>query len=126
VVNFSKIEVDLPLPAVDVDNLSTDQKYLYQMCEAINKGAVSSHLANRNPGKISHSRWLTTANRVLRLYVATETPSTQLKIITEYIIKVYAPTWFAIKTKPSCTDGSRHLFALIIKSRYLPDAIKIS
>ena len=40
---------------------------------------------------MAHSRWLTTANRILRLYVSTDKPSQALKIIIEYIMKVYAP-----------------------------------
>ena len=32
-------------------------------------------------------------------------------------MKVYAPMWFAIKSKPSCKDGSKHLWMTI---HYLP------
>ncbi|KAJ2945333.1 hypothetical protein O0L34_g9424 [Tuta absoluta] len=52
-----------------VKTLSTDQKYLYDICEAVSSGVCSVELANRQPGKMAHSRWLTTANRILRLYV---------------------------------------------------------
>ena len=68
---------------------------------------------------MNHSRWLTNANRTLRLYVSTPNPSYELKEPVVFIIKVYAPMWFAIKMKPSCKDGGRHLFQAIAKYRYL-------
>ena len=68
---------------------------------------------------MNHSRWLTVANRTLRLYVSTLDPSYELKELVVFIIKVYAPMWFAIKIKPSSKDGGRHLFQAIAKSRYL-------
>jgi hypothetical protein len=72
-----------------------------------------------------HSRWLTTANRLLRLYISTKNPSTNLKILTNYVMKVYAPSWFTIKMKPSCTQGTRHLFETVCLSRYLPEELKL-
>lgn len=122
VANFAVIHAELPV--ADTNDLSTDQKYLYQICIAIGTGEVSSSLANRDPGKMAHSRWLTTANRILRVYVGTENPSSELQIIAEYIVKVYAPTWFEIKSKPFCTDGPIHLFGIVNKSRYVADRIK--
>ena len=65
VVNFGKINVTLP--QVDVDVLSTDKKYLYEMCQGISDGNVNISLCRRDPGRMCHSRWLTTANRILRL-----------------------------------------------------------
>ncbi|KAB0804159.1 hypothetical protein PPYR_01129, partial [Photinus pyralis] len=73
---------------------------------------------------LSHSRWLTTANRVLRLYIATYNPTFELKTIATFVVKVYAPMWFLIKRYPSCKDGSRHLCQLIQLSRYLSDELK--
>ena len=122
VVEFEKIETILPL--VDLQTINTDAKYLYEMCQAVSTGIVTEDLALKAPGKMSHSRWLTTANRVLRLYVATKEPSQNLKILTEFIIKVYAVCWFEIKCHWSCKDGARHLFSIISRSRYLPEELK--
>lgn len=119
---FEKIETTLP--AITPSELSTDQQYLYEICTAISSGNISLSLSQRGPGKLNHSRWLTTANRILRLYVATENPSTNLKILTQYIMKVYAVSWFEIKSKPSCRHGSKHFFGIIQKSRFLPAEIK--
>nr|CAH7731779.1 unnamed protein product [Callosobruchus chinensis] len=91
VVQFTAINCDLP--EVDAKDLSTDQ-------QSIKNGNCPKILLERNPGKLAHSRWVTTANRVLRLYASTENPSENLKVITDFIMKLYAPMWFRIKTKP--------------------------
>lgn len=121
-VDFEKIEVNLPV--VDLKTLSTDQKYLYEICQGISLGNVSTSLSQREPGKMAHSRWVTTANRILRLYVSTISPSENLKILAQYVVKVYAPTWFEIKCHSSCGNGTTHLFGMIQKSRYLPIEFK--
>jgi len=46
---------------------------------------------------MAHSRWLTTASRALRLYVSTEKPSSNFKLVVQYIMMVYTPMWFKIK-----------------------------
>ncbi|CAH1998449.1 unnamed protein product [Acanthoscelides obtectus] len=112
------------LPELSAKDISTDQKYLYRMVEAISTGVFPSDLANKSPGKMSHARWLTRANRILRLYVSVETPPESLTILATYVIKVYAPIWFSIKSHSSCKDGSRHFFKLIELSRYLPANLK--
>ncbi|KAG0711470.1 hypothetical protein GWK47_020547 [Chionoecetes opilio] len=106
------------MPSTLPDDLSTDKKYLHDMCNAISVGVCPVDLSLRNPGLMNHSRWLTTGNRILRLYVSTANPSDQLKELVLFIVRVYAPMWFAIKMKPSCKDGGRHVFETINKSRY--------
>lgn len=69
-------------------SLSTDQKYLFEICHAVASGVCSEELANRQPGNMSHSCWLTTVNRILRLYVGTNKPSQKLRVLVDYIMKV--------------------------------------
>ena len=64
VVAFAPIDVKLP-NMTDV-RLSTDQQYLYEMCNAVASGSCSIHLSRREPGKLSHARWLTGANMFQR------------------------------------------------------------
>lgn len=65
---------------------------MYEIYKAVTFGSCSSELALRNPGKISHARWFTTANSILgRLYIGTEIPSDNLKIISTYVVQVYVP-----------------------------------
>lgn len=122
IVEFSKINGELPV--ISEAELSTDQKYLYDMCVAVNTGNCSFVLSKRDPGKIVHSRWLTTANRILRLYVATSEPNQNLMTLATFIIKVYAPIWFSIKQKSSCVQGAKHLFKMVQFCEYLPEDLK--
>lgn len=117
VKKFASIASELPV--IDSLILSTDQKYLYDICTAIKSGMCKSGLAERNPGNMSHSRWLTTANHILRVYIGTLKPTKNLKEIVLFIIKVYAPTWFSIKKQNSCTKGAEILWKFIQNSRYL-------
>ena len=64
------------------------------VCITESSGNCSLDLSLRNPEKIAHSRSLTLANRVLRLYVATGNPTENLKTLTMYSMKVYVPVWF--------------------------------
>lgn len=86
--------------------LTTDAKYLYKMALAVSSGEVSADLSNIKPGPIAHSRWITKASRVLRLYVTTNKPSKNLKILANYIMKVYTPMYFSIKFYHSVVYGS--------------------
>ena len=121
-VVFTPIQSDLP--AMIAADLSTDQMYLYDLCDVVSKWICSAALLRRNPGALSHSRWLTAANRLLRLYVSTGDPSDNLTILVTCIVKVYAPMWFLIKSKQSCKDGARHLLETVYKSCYFPDKLE--
>lgn len=70
------------------NDLSSDQKYLFEISQAISKGSCSIQLAKKKPGTINHARWLTLANNILREYMATEKPSENLNLLVEFIIKV--------------------------------------
>lgn len=121
IVKFVSIPTDLP---IFISELSTDQKYLFEICHAISRGKCTAGLANRQPGKISHSRWLTTANNLLRLYISTEQPSSELFELANYIVKVYAPSWFRIKRKSKCTDRAKNLWYLANTARYLTEDLR--
>ena len=110
---------NMPPKVEKSSSLSTDAKYLYEMACAVSEGFCSNDLANIKPGPVVHSRWLTKASRILRLYVTTSKPSSNLQTLATYIIKVYVPMYFQIKYYSSVVYGSA-LFAKFIKySRYL-------
>lgn len=88
---------------IDSNDLSTDQKYLFDMCTVVSLGDCPLDHSLRNPGLINHNRWLTMANRILRLYVATVSPSDGLKMLAIFILTVYTPMWFEIKSSPLYT-----------------------
>ena len=104
---------------LDSTELSTDQQYLLQIYNAVSSGECPNELALKNPGKMHHARWLTTANRILRLCVSEPSPSSDLLVIVNYIMKVYAPVWFSIKCNPSVSQGAKHLHKMINASRFL-------
>ena len=60
-------------------------------------------------GKISHARWLTTANRFLRLWVSKHNfkgkDLKNLEMIVEFIVAVYYPMWFEAKIKHHLSNG---------------------
>lgn len=67
VIDFIPIKGDLPyIPSTE---LSTDQKYLFYIPHSISEGFVSDGVADRQAGKMNHARWLTTANKILRLFI---------------------------------------------------------
>lgn len=116
VVKFNPIDCDIP-SIVKVD-VSSDQQYLYDMA-CVRTGNCSQDQSLKKPGPLSHAKWITTASRILRLYVATDNPSPELKAFVTFVLKVYVPSWFRIKRNPSCTERSRHVWAVI---QDLPDA----
>ena len=121
VLNFPRITLNDEF--VDVLNrsldLSSDQKYLRDILIIISTGIIPVNFENRSPGKIGYARWLTTANRVLRLYITCISPSDDLCIIKSYIVNVYARMWFNIKYKSTLKYGAIHLYNLICYSRSL-------
>jgi len=112
VVEFEKINTtDMPILRKEVvEDLSNDQKYLYEIIDCIQKGACRAEISAKKPGPLNHARFLTLANRILRLYVASSNPSNSLKFLTQYVVKVYGPMWFLIKLNPQLSEGPRHLF----------------
>ena len=83
VVKYKKIPVDQCDINFEYDKLSCDQKYLLDICNAVITGHCPDNLANRSPGNLNLSRWLTTANRILRFYISDKKPSKNLKLLTE-------------------------------------------
>ena len=71
-----------------------------------------------------HARWLTLATRILCLYTKTETPSENLKNLTQYIIQVYTLTWFLIKRSSSFHTYHSILFEIIQQIKKKDEVIK--
>lgn len=127
IVKFEPIPFTCPENLPDIAHtLSSDQKYLFEFCTALSKGQISDEMAKRSPGTLAMARWTVTANRILRLYVSTNTPSNNLKQMTKYVMNSYAPILFKIKHKSSIVFGPIHLFNMIESSRTLPaDMIEV-
>ena len=92
VINFRKINAELiDIPPAIYKDLSNDQKYLFRIVNAIIAGECGEDLKAASPGKLCHARWLTMANRILRTYISTENPSSNLKLLVKFFLKVYVP-----------------------------------
>ena len=78
-------------------------------------GIPIKKLENINLPTIHKARWLTTAIRILRLYVQTENPSPTLKKAVKFIIMWYFPMFCDIKRYPLVQDAPRHYFKAIRK-----------
>lgn len=101
-----------------------DQSYLYRMVRSVHTGECDDRLASEKPGAISTARWLTTASRILRFYVTCAKPPVILKKLAEFVMKVYAPFWFLVKSQPLAIHGSRHVFKYISWIRQLPEDVQ--
>lgn len=123
IVNYAIIPTNLPSK---LENLSKDQQYLYirYMRSYINRKYDTKFKEKKNSGFMSHARWLTTANRILRLYIGTKRPTHNLKLLTTFIIKMYAPIWFRIKSNSKCFNGDVNFHQIIILSRNLSDSLR--
>lgn len=111
VTTFNQIETSLkPLDDKIWKDLSRDQQLLYRYVMAVATGTVSETLVGQVAGPINHSRWLTLAIRLLQLYTRTENPTTGLDLVTKFIVQVYAPSWFTIKSHSKFTAGPSNLF----------------
>ena len=115
------------MPQSVKSDLSEDQKYLLKACIAVQLGHnntdpdILKFLSTASPGRLHHARWITRANRILRLYIGTEEPSTELVQLVAYIVNVYAPCWYQIKRHPLCFHGARNFFFIITCNRLLLD-----
>ena len=95
---FTKIDAGPPLIQLSQDvinSLSTDQSYAYKITEAIRTGQVPKTLANLQIGPVNHSRWLTSAYRMCRIWISKHGLSKKdvrkLKPIVGFIVGVYIP-----------------------------------
>lgn len=119
VKNFMAISLENMPQNFEKGDLSTDEDYIIEIATAVSTGICPVNLANKKTGPMHNARWLTTASRVLRLYVATDKPSENLIILVKYIMQVYVPMYFNVKSRNSSVFGSVHLFNFITYTRSL-------
>ncbi|KAJ8358166.1 hypothetical protein AAFF_G00028790 [Aldrovandia affinis] len=110
--NFTRIFVGPPLIRLHdkiIQDLSTDQHYGYRIVCAVRDGVLPAMLALLEIRPVNHSHWLTTGNRLLRLWVSKhklkgKNHLKNLQFIEEFIIGVYYPCWFNVKVKHSSQE----------------------
>ena len=123
--DFPLIRIDDGFAAnlVAATDLTSDQKYLRDILLVISTGNIPDNFAKKSPGKIGYARWLTTANRILRVYISNRNPSDNLISITKYIVHVYACMWFEVKRAPLLIYGAMHVYNMIKNTRKLNNSI---
>ena len=82
---------------------------------AIVVGSVDEELHFLEVGPIVHSRLLTLACRILRLYVLKHIALADLQAIVRFCISVYFPTWFEIKKQNQMIHGPKFFFNLVYR-----------
>ena len=127
--NFETVTLGEPLidlPDKILKDLSTDQAYGYRIVIAIT-GVLLENLINFEIGPVSHSRWLTTANRFCRLWVSfhflAKKNFKNLRLIIEFIFGVYYPCWFQIKVKHFWLDGPRLVLFQLKQLKYKKEEV---
>ncbi|GBM73482.1 hypothetical protein AVEN_6805-1 [Araneus ventricosus] len=115
---------DCQISTIDKSILSKDQQYLLYISMAMKSENGKEDLAARDPGPLSHSKWLTTVNRTLILYLSEESPTPELQEIVVFILKSYMPIWFSIKTSKYFIEGPKLVNQSIQSSRYLPEDLR--
>ena len=114
--NYKKIDIgpEVPdLPESVVKDLSRDQKVLLKRWRAVKTGILPREVALYKSGPVVHSRWLTFADTMLKMYMSDHKLDGELlerlETIVSYIVGVYCPMWFSIKANHSWIEGPRHL-----------------
>ena len=102
--------IELPLLPTEVEkSLSSDMRLLFQCAKCATTGD-GSPVALRIHGQLNAARWYTAQSRLLRVYMAQQSPSRELTTLALYIVAVYVPTVMAIKFRPDLVEAPRHLF----------------
>ena len=117
----------IELPEKVVKNMSTDSSLSYQLLVALRTGELRSELANRKCGNIVHSRWLTTGQSLIMLYMSnhdlTGETLRKFNLIVNFVANVYLPMFYEIKVKHSILDGPRHILTLLRLLRSQPQEV---
>lgn len=131
--DFKKIDIGpdpIDLPTNIQRDLSWNQKTLHLRWKAVKTGQLTRDVGLTKAGPIVHSRWLTTADSILKLYMSKHKLEgvllERLETIVTYIVTIYCPMWFEIKRKHSWLEGPRHILKEVSLFRRLsPEVQKI-
>ena len=69
------------IPQTVLDQFTGDQKYLHDICIAVQTGEIYAGLELKSPRKLCEARWITKAYRILRLYISNDHPTEKRYII---------------------------------------------
>ena len=114
---IKELEPMVQLSEKVVKGLSTDSQLAYRLTQTIVEGKMDVDLINRRVGNLSHTRWLTTAEAILLLYMSDHGLDDEqyetLSLLSKWIVQVYFHQFFNIKAQPSIVKGPYHLLTLL-------------
>jgi hypothetical protein len=95
------LEPVIKIPEKVVLQMSTDASLCYQLLLALDSGALSPELGNRLCGTICHSRWNTTGQALMMLWMSDHGLSGEVlrrfRAIVTFVCQVYFPMFYEIK-----------------------------
>ena len=60
------------------------------------------------------------AARLLRVYIGSDSPTDQLRLIVQYLVGHYVPMWFHIRSYSTCSSGAKNVMRSLELLRQLP------
>ncbi|KAG0715548.1 hypothetical protein GWK47_011734 [Chionoecetes opilio] len=112
------------IPEYILVNMSTDQQVTYQLVQAVKRGVLPSELQEIKCGKVSHSRWLTTAQSLVYMWTRkhglTGKELNTLEILVKYCLQVYFKLYYDIKVHHRLEDGPKHILTQLRVMRSQP------
>ena len=132
-IRFKAISGKVPVIYADYCK-NNDVETLHGYCLLVQQGPDADKylkMSGKKPGKVTASRWVTTATNILCLYIQTEEPSDSLILMVRYVLNVYGPMIFSIKCNWQFYYGPEHYYNLLKLSRNLfqddhPDLLKVT
>lgn len=119
IINFKTMELKNMPPNMAYNKWRNDELYLLDIATVVSTGKWEPRMEEHNPGATSSIRWNTAASRIARYYVSEPDPSKNLIDIMHFIMEVYIPMWFWVKTQPSWINGAQHIQRILQFSRNL-------
>ena len=118
-VEFTTVPTNVPDVESSIFKEACNRERLHQLCLAISNGKdhVDKKFIKYLYPVVSTIRWLTTAERVLGLYIREEEPSEAMKIMVKFTSQAYAPTHFEIFLSPGFENSSHHYLSYIKRCR---------
>ena len=95
------LEPVIKIPEKVVLQMSTDASLCYQLLLALHSGVLTPELGNRLCGTICHSRWNTTGQALMMLWMSDHGLSGEVlrrfRAIVTFVCQVYFPMFYEIK-----------------------------
>ena len=118
--NFVPIPCD-GFPEIPEDVLrefNKDQKFLYKIAQIIVSGKIPDNFALYKIADLNHARWTTGNSRLMKVYISKKKLDPEnteiLKTLVKYIIQVYLPVFFQIRSSKSWLDAP-HIYLNLLQ-----------